>query len=80
MLTTSRRVAVVGHGGIVDLEDTQVPRDHHRMGVGGKKQTIVLSGTPYSQELILHIVECVESNKILGHIPQLGGNLPARTR
>ncbi len=73
------RVAVVGHCGIVDLEDAQGLRimHPHGVGVGGKEQTIVLGGAPDSQELVLQQGHNhAESDKILGHIPQFRGNLP----
>ena len=75
------RVAVVGHRGIVDLEDAEGLRivHPHGMGVGGKEQTIVLHGAPRSQELVLQQgQDHAESDKILGHIPQLRRNLPGR--
>ena len=69
----------MGHCGIVDLEDAQGLRIMHPHGVrvGGKEQTIMLGGAPDGQELVFQQgQDHAESDKILGHIPQLRGNLP----
>ena len=73
------RVAVMLDRRIVDFQDAQGFRimHPHGMGVRGKKQPIVLGSAPDRQELVFEQGhDHAEGDKILGHVPQLRGNLP----